>query len=451
MARQLLVQRGDSSVIPSPKKLAASSPDPRTRLHALWTLDGVDGLEPANVIAALEDKSRDVRAGGLRLSERFLAAPDPQVQAAVMKRVDDGDWAVRQQLAASLGALPSGPRETALAAVLDRHATDPVVVDGALSGLRGGEAAVLSSLLRSTASSPNREAAIAMLTATLVRGAQDAAVESVFQRVTDTTAATWQRSAVLRGAEVALLGAAAPGTPPGRGRGGLGAAGRGGDPTAPGGRAGPGGAPAFPRDGGPGRGAAAADDAGAAGRGGRGGRGGGGNMLRLHREPAQLTALAAAGGDLGTRATALLARIEWPGKPGATAAVPPLTPEEQQRFAAGQTTYASICQPCHQEDGRGKELVAPSLIGSAYVNAAPTIPARILLNGKEGPVGLMPPLGQAFTDEQIANVLTYVRRQWGNTGTPVDVQAVKDTRAAVAGRTRPWTNAELTALGGAGR
>ena len=76
---------------------------------------------------------------------------------------------------------------------------------------------------------------------------------------------------------------------------------------------------------------------------------------------------------------------------------------------------------------------------------------RILINGKEGPTGLMPPLGQAFTDEQIAGVLTYVRRQWGNAGAPVDVQVVKDTRAAVAGRTRPWTNAELTALAGPGR
>jgi len=171
----------------------------------------------------------------------------------------------------------------------------------------------------------------------------------------------------------------------------------------------------------------------------------------LNREPAELSALAGAGGDLGTRAAALLARIEWPGKPGASAPLPPLTAEEQQRFAAGQTIYASICLPCHQEDGRGKELVAPSLIGSGFVTGAAAIPVRILINGKEGPTGLMPPLGQAFTDEQIAGVLTYVRRQWGNAGAPIDVQVVKDTRAAVAGRTRPWTNAELTALAGPGR
>src|SRR5204863_6760014 len=134
------------------------------------------------------------------------------------------------------------------------------------------------------------------------------------------------------------------------------------DPTAPGGRAGPGGAPAFAREGG-GRGAAVSDDpaaaAAAAGRGGRGGRGGG--PLRLTREPATLSALAAAGGDLGTRAAALLARIEWPGKPGAAAPLAPLTAAEEQRFAAGQTVYQSICLPCHQEDGRGKEGLGASL------------------------------------------------------------------------------------------
>ena len=450
-AQRLLIERGDRSVVPALKKLAETASDPRTRLHSLWTLDGLDSLEPANVINALDDKSRDVRVNAVRMSERFLADANASVQAAVLKHVDDPDWAVREQLAPSLGTLPSGPRESALTTVLERHGDDPVVVDGALSGLRGGEAVVLNNLLENRTASPAREAAITMLGATLVRGAQEVSVQSLLQRAADTTRPEWQRSALLRGAEVALLGAAAPGSPAGRGRGGVGAA-RGGDPTAPGGRAGPGGAPAFPRGGGAGRAAGADEpDAAAPQRGGRGGRGGGTNLLKLNREPAALSELAGGGGDLGTRAAALLARIEWPGKPGASAPVAPLTPAEQQRFDAGHTIYQSICLPCHQEDGRGKEMIAPTLVGSAFATATPSIPVRILLNGKEGTTGLMPPLGQTFTDDQIANVLTYVRRQWGNTATPVDVQLVTDTRAAVAGRTRPWTNAELAALDTGGR
>ncbi|HUR80818.1 MAG TPA: hypothetical protein VM733_08630, partial [Thermoanaerobaculia bacterium] len=63
-----------------------------------------------------------------------------------------------------------------------------------------------------------------------------------------------------------------------------------------------------------------------------------------------------------------------------------------------------------------------------------------------GPIGLMPPVGQVFTDDQIAAVLTYVRREWGQTGTPVEAATVKAVRAATAGRARPWTNEELTAM-----
>ena len=77
--------------------------------------------------------------------------------------------------------------------------------------------------------------------------------------------------------------------------------------------------------------------------------------------------------------------------------------------------------------------------------------ACVPIPGKEGPVGLMPPVGQIFTDEQIASVLTYVRREWGQTADPVDATAVTAVRSASAGRTRPWTEAELSTLSSGGR
>jgi mono/diheme cytochrome c family protein len=181
---------------------------------------------------------------------------------------------------------------------------------------------------------------------------------------------------------------------------------------------------------------------GAAPEAGRGGR----RNIRLNREPAALSAVARSGGELAPRVTAVLARVEWPGKAGAAAPVAPLNADEQLRFNAGQEVYRNACEACHQPDGRGQEKVAANLIGSALALAPPEIPARILLNGKEGPIGLMPPVGQVFTDEQIAAVLTYVRREWGQTGTPVDAATIKAVRAATAGRARPWTNEELTAM-----
>ena len=108
-AQRLLVERGAKSAAPALVKLAESAKDSRTRLHALWTLDGIDGIEPATVTKALADASRDVRVSAIRIAERWLGEADHPIQAAVLKRLDDADWAVRQQLAASLGALPAGP------------------------------------------------------------------------------------------------------------------------------------------------------------------------------------------------------------------------------------------------------------------------------------------------------------------------------------------------------
>ena len=429
-AQRLLVERYAKSVAPSLVRLAESAPDYRTRLHALWTLDGIDSLEPATVTKALGDSSRDVRASAIRLSEKWLAKD--QLTDDVLKRLDDPDWSVREQLAASLGVMPGPKRELAIASLLERYANDPIVVDAALSGLRGNEAAVLDRMFASATQTPQRETAITMLAATIVRGGQDAAIQNLFKGLGNAIQPEWQRSAVLRGAEVAVLGAPMPGTSAAR---------RGGPPpgvtlpcpTCPGGRAGPGGAYAFERP--P---ADAAD----------GGRGGGTRIVRLNSEPSALTTLAANTEGLGARAARVLARIEWPGKPGASAPIAPLTAEEQQRFDAGRDVYKNICQACHQPDGRGQDRVAPSLVGSTLALASPDIPVRILLNGKEGPVGLMPPVGSVLSDDQIAGVLTYVRREWGQPGSAVDPATVKSVRELTAGRNRPWTNDELLALAG---
>ena len=287
---------------------------------------------------ALDDPSRDVRVSAIRLAERWLGKQANPIQAAVLKRLDDADWAVRDQLAASLGALPPGPRETRSAALLERHGGRS---DGAgcgaerrarqRSGRCSSRLTVRPSRCRLT---PQREAAITMLAATIVRGGQDVAIQKLLAAIGRREPAAWQRSALLRGAEVALLGAAMPGTPPRR-RGG----------------------PA-------GRGRSVSDVSWRTRRSGRRLRVSAGAARRtppprrpaaLSREPAALSAVAAGTGDHGDARRGVLARVEWPGKPGAAAPIPPLTPDEQQRFNAGQEVYKNICQACHQPDGRGQE------------------------------------------------------------------------------------------------
>jgi mono/diheme cytochrome c family protein len=70
---------------------------------------------------------------------------------------------------------------------------------------------------------------------------------------------------------------------------------------------------------------------------------------------------------------------------------------------------------------------------------------RIVLHGKEGEM-LMPPVGGSLSDEQIANVLTYVRRSWGNMGSAIAPADVQEVRGATMGRNKAWTEAELEAI-----
>jgi mono/diheme cytochrome c family protein/glucose/arabinose dehydrogenase len=439
-AQRLLVERGDRSVVPALKDRAEHAGDWRTRLHALWTLDGLDAIEPSTVTRALNDSSRDVRVSALQLAERWLGEEGNPLRAAVLEKIEDPDWAVRHQFAATIGALPkeASAKEDTAVTLLERFGTDPLTVDAVLSGLAGTESVVLQRLLRATDMTPQRTAAITTLAATVMKGAQDQPLQELLEWAAEDGRPAWQRQALLGGIEAAVLGAALPGSAPARGTPPAAAAAA---APAPGGRGGPGGARAFPEP----------PSASAAGR---GGRGRGGTTIALTREPTVFTALAAGGGETGPRVTSILERLTWPGKapaPGAEPPAAPLTAAQQQLLATGQGVYTSLCTACHQEDGRGREKLAPSLVGSTLALSSPEIPIRILLNGKEGEVGLMPPLGASLSDEQIAGALTFVRRQWGNSASAVDPGTVKELRALTASRTRPWTNQELLDLGTPGR
>jgi mono/diheme cytochrome c family protein len=396
-AQRLLVERGDTSAVPQLHQLAQQTTDWRAKLHALWTLDGLGALQAEQVQRALADKSPEVRASAVRLSERWIAQPDQPMTAAVLKLADDPTWTVRRQVAATLGELPAAARLDPAVAMLTRYGADPITVDVTISSLRGAETAALTRVLDTPKAAPD---AITMLAGAVSRTGDSAAVQEMLARTTAAATPAAIRLALLQGLALGLP--AAPGGRGGRGQGGGGA-----------------GAPAAT-----------------------------GKPAMLPGEPAALVKLSASADETGALAKRVLARLEWPNKPAPIVEVPPLSADEQKRFAAGSDIYKNVCIGCHQPDGRGKEKMAPPLVESRYTNAMDAgASIRILLAGKEGPIGLMPPLGGALKDEQSAAVLTYVRREWGNTGTPVAADDVTEIRGLTKARTKPWTDAELTPAG----
>ena len=75
---------------------------------------------------------------------------------------------------------------------------------------------------------------------------------------------------------------------------------------------------------------------------------------------------------------------------------------------------------------------------------------KVVMHGLRGPIKVkgmaysydMPAAG-FLTDEQIAGVLTYIRREWDHEASPVSVDLVKKIRAENKGRTDAWTDGEL--------
>lgn len=163
-----------------------------------------------------------------------------------------------------------------------------------------------------------------------------------------------------------------------------------------------------------------------------------------------LTGLAAGSGEIAAAAKQVTARLNWPGKP-APPPVPRLTADEEARFTSGQPIYNNFCAGCHQADGTGKEKIASNLVTSPLVVANAAAGMRVLLNGKEGTLGLMPPLAASLKDDQIAAVLTYIRRAWGHGASAVTPEEVKETRGLTSNRKIPWSDAELARFTGGGR
>jgi len=113
------------------------------------------------------------------------------------------------------------------------------------------------------------------------------------------------------------------------------------------------------------------------------------------------------------------------------------TPAEQIAF--GRNVFGQNCAACHQPDGRGLPGAFPPLAGSDYLNADVNRAIGIVVGGKTGPItvngqtynSVMPALH--LSDDDVANVLTYVYSQWGNRGHVVSRGQVARIRAT----TRP--------------
>ncbi len=366
---------------------------PRGRRHALWILAGRGELDLDTWRRGLGDGDPATRRTALRAGESLLAAG--QGRADVIARLDDDSADVRLQATHSLGALPESQRP--LEWMLDRGpSAEPLLRQAILSGLAGLEFAALQEALRRAPESDLTDGdrawledlAGATLRAVQARPAEGANPTAVLDVIAGTASESQQ---------VTLLsGIATTQRSPGASR------------------------------------------------------------VELAEEHGLFDEGISRSDDVATSIRRVRRGFTWPGdpRPGGARA---LAEAEEARRQRGARLFADSCAACHGVDGRGTPGQAPSLVGSPWVRDSDQWLVRIVLQGLTGPVEIdgkewnltMPGHGddlEHFGDEDLAGLLTFLRRAWGHAEDPVAPETVRRIRAETADRSTPWTVAELRAL-----
>lgn len=121
----------------------------------------------------------------------------------------------------------------------------------------------------------------------------------------------------------------------------------------------------------------------------------------------------------------------------------------------GKKLFEMNCALCHNPDGMGKPNQAPPLAGSEWVlTEGVNRLIRIPLVGLNGPLEVkgqqwnlsMAAMGAAYSDDDLAAVLSYIRNSWGNKASLVTPAQVKAVRTDLGNRAQPYSPDELKGL-----
>ncbi|HRP35372.1 MAG TPA: c-type cytochrome, partial [Gammaproteobacteria bacterium] len=118
----------------------------------------------------------------------------------------------------------------------------------------------------------------------------------------------------------------------------------------------------------------------------------------------------------------------------------------EQRMTAGRKVYQNVCQACHGPEGKGLPGAFPPVANSDWIEQNPDQLIGAILNGLSGPIvvngqnynAVMPPMAY-LSDEDVANVLTFVLNSWDNPGGEIQPAQVAQVRggAPAAATTAP--------------
>ena len=397
-AQRLLVDKGSATAIAPLKKLAIDGKTHFGRLHALWTIEGLGYIDLELIGKVLkQEKHGKVIAAAIRLCDPILKTWEQEdALNTVLTKLGSSDADVRLQLALTLSGVKHAKAVAALVRLARDNADNSYIRDAIISGMPGREGEFTKALFADQSfgnHTGNREKLVGDLAKCVITQGRRDSVNALLAAVGESSVPVWQKTAVIKGMTPPKI-KQTEGLPPVRRK-----------------------------------------------------------RVSLPEKPTALAALSKIENESFRKALADLDEIlVWPGKPGVEPEPPvrKLSRVEQLRFDAGKNLYDMTCGNCHRPHGFGMPGLAPPLANSEWIAASPERLARIVMHGMTGPVFVLGkrynmnmPGHQSFTDEQVAAVLTYVRREWDHPYDPVTAEQVAKVRQATAGHEHGWTAAAL--------
>ncbi len=400
-AQRLLVDRAPGSAIVPLQQAAVQAKSHLGRIHALWTLSGLGYIDlPILQTVFKTEKHPKVLATAIRLSDPLIGTwQKDDAVALITKSLTGAGREVLLQAALTLSGADSPVATAALVEIARERAGDRAFRDAIVSGLAGREAGFISALVADTkfgSQSKDRELLLGDLSRCVIIQSRRDPVNEVLDIVANPKTPSWQKTALIVGMTPITI-KATKGLPPIRRK-----------------------------------------------------------LIRLEEEPRALASLK----TIETRAIRnavdkLDDVLVWPGKPGVKPEPPvrQLSASEAARYQAGKELYTTTCGGCHQPHGFGMPGMAPPLADSEWVAGSADNLIRIVLHGISGRITV---LGQTynldmpghgtFTDNQVSEVLTYIRREWDHPYDPVDPKRVTAIRQQSGERADAWTMDELLSI-----
>jgi len=141
-AQRLLLEYGDVTVVPALKKMCVEHADARARLHALYTLEGLNALDGGLIQQVLKDAHPGMRAHAIILSERY-----PQCLPQLLAMTSDSSAQVVLQLTLSIGEFTSPQVIQALVNIIEQYGEMPLFQTAVLSSDAGSSMELLKLLI----------------------------------------------------------------------------------------------------------------------------------------------------------------------------------------------------------------------------------------------------------------------------------------------------------------